>query len=189
VNVLTPNRGPTRPNPPPIRPGDLDTDAVAPLIVGRAPAKAGGTLRLATDILSWLGVALILLAIGDFAASVYPAAFDNREWELGTLIVLLNGFPRVVLGIGLGAFAAVNRKSTASARRFAWSGVVLAIVVLALSGYVLVHDGLPTLAAQTDPALRLAVRQQIARAIFQALVLPLSLFVIARSTLNRAPLD
>jgi hypothetical protein len=188
MNVLTPNRGSHPGHPPSPRPGELDPDA-APLIVGRTAVKAGGSLHLASDVLGWLGLALIALAVVDLAASVYPPAFANPEWEFGTLIVLLNGMPRVVLGLGLGAFASLNRKSTPGARRYAWSGVVVAVLLVAVSAYVIFTVGLQILAAQSDPALLLALRQQVAKAALQAVVLPLTLLVIARSALSRAPLD
>jgi hypothetical protein len=103
----------------------------------------------AWSVLSWVGLAFIVMGLTDIALGWYPASFGNAEWEFGAISAALNGFALPTLGLYLVLGSIVASAKVVAGRVLA---VVFCILVVAMIGLGLTYVTVVPLALQSVAA-------------------------------------
>lgn len=118
-------------------------------------------------VLGWTGLAFLIVGGADFVLLWFPMNFGSPEWEFGTVTQSLNGFPILLLGLGL-----LTAASGEADRR--WWGILGGIASIGLLLWVLGGSVLwsmnVSLALETVPAeLAPNIRRAVAKTLLQAM--------------------
>src|SRR6476620_5631270 len=84
----------------------------------------------AWSVLSWVGIAFIVMGLTDIALGWYPASFGNPEWEFGAVSAALNGFALPTLGLYLVLASTIARRQALIGRILAVVLMILVLVIL-----------------------------------------------------------
>src|SRR5690349_13726579 len=103
----------------------------------------------AWSVLSWVGIAFVVMGLTDIALGWYPASFGNAEWEFGAISAALNGFALPTLGLYLALGSAVASRRVVMGRVL---GVIFGVFVVAMIGLALTYVTVIPLALQSVAA-------------------------------------
>jgi hypothetical protein len=126
--------------------------------------KDSSSASEAWSILSWVGIAFVVMGFTDIALGWYPASFGNAEWEFGAISAALNGFALPTLGLYLILSSTVALRRAVAGRVLAILLFVLVLVILglALTYVTVVPLALSSVAA--DALLTAGMRKAIVKA-------------------------
>jgi len=105
----------------------------------------------AWTILSWVGVAFVVMGFTDVGLGWYPSSFGNAEWEFGAISAALNGFALPTLGLyfALAAIVASRRAVLSRVLSAIFFMLLLATIALAFIYLTVVPLALKSVAANS----------------------------------------
>jgi len=128
---------------------------------------------LGWKVMSWAGLALVLVTAADFLLALVPLNVGDPQWEFGTVTVILNGMPAMAMGLALLIGSAAARGSRWQLRTFATILFVLSALILA--GITLYALTVPIAFKSTTNAVVLfGLKKAVARTVVQAVIYPLT---------------
>lgn len=158
-----------------LRKGLMGLPKLALPIADRSPVDHAGPLpsagipEAAWRVLTEIGFALAIVGGADLILAWYPLAFQNPEWEFGTVTATLDGMPVLALGLGLmlaGSLTSGSRWLTRTVV-FVFGFLGFAIIAAAL----LYATNIPlALQAISDPTVRIGLFKAILKSTVQAIV-------------------
>ena len=128
----------------------------------------------AWTVLSWLGVAFIVMGMTDVALGWYPASFGNAEWEFGAISAALNGLALPTLGLYLVLAGTIARRQVILGKVLAVALVLLALGIGALAVLYVTDVPLALNSVAADPMLTAGMKKAIIKG---------SLLLVAYTTL------
>lgn len=157
--------------------------ASAPLLTRHVPAEPVAEApqrwpELANLVVIEVGVLFVIVGGADLALSWYPFAFQNPEWEFGTVTAMLDGLPALVLGLGLVLTGALYSGIRWLARAASVAFAVLAACVVA-AGLLYATTVPLALRVADDPTIRLGLFKAMIKTSIQAIAYPSICFWIA----------
>ena len=143
-----------------------EPEAVAPIV---SQADAGPDL--AWPVLTEIGLVLAVVGGADLILTWYPFAFQNPEWEFGTVTATLDGMPVLALGLAM-VLAGALHSGTLWLIRLA--SILFGLLALALAAAVLLYlTNIPlALRAIADPSVRIGLYKAMSKTAVQAIAYP-----------------
>jgi len=83
-------------------------------------------------MLSWVGIAFVVMGVTDIALGWYPPSFGNAEWEFGAISATLNGFALPTLGLYLILATSLARRSRLIGRALSIALACLTLTMITL---------------------------------------------------------
>ena len=164
-----------------MRPPEVIT---APVAKEASRAKAPAP-DFAWSLMSWVGLALVIVGGQDLVLALIPLRIGNPEWEFGTVTAMLNGMPAMTMGLALVLGGAAARGIRWLMRVAAVLLFVLAAAILA--GFTLYALTIPiALSASNNPVIVLGLKKAIARTAVQAVVYPFTFVVMGIAAIRHA---
>lgn len=141
--------------------------------VGPSPivASYGGEIGIGWQVLGWVGLALLVAALGTIATVWLPARFGNVDWEFGTVADSFVALPLLILGLG-GTLASAIARGRSTALLMLGIGFVLLLIWLVASGVVFSTTAVMAYqrAAEVGGPLAVGVKRVIARTTWFGLI-------------------
>jgi hypothetical protein len=134
--------------------------------------------ELAWAVALEVGLLLVIVGGADQLLTWYPLAFQNPEWEFGTVTATLDRLPALVLGLGLVLAGALHAGNRWLVRATAVTFILLALAIVA-AGLLYATNVPLALRAIADPAVRIGLYKAMAKTTVQAIAYPSVCFWIA----------
>jgi hypothetical protein len=145
------------------------------ILVGNAPPVRGGDFSedpgTAWRVITWVGLALAVIAYADLGLALVPVRVGNPQWEFGTISRVFDSLPLATMATLLLFSGSIARGRKSAVRVVGtWSAVVGVMLLVATVLYVLT---IPlALKAVTEPLAVTGLKKAIIKALIQGTVYP-----------------
>lgn len=149
---------------------------------GMPPAQHGLATGLQTQgvmeiteagwqLLGWVGLAILIAALGTIVPVWLPAQFGNVDWEFGTVADSFVALPLLTVGLGACLAAAVARQRSGALLALG-VGCVLLVLWLVISGVLFSTTAVIAWqrAQEAPPLVAVGVKRVIARTVWFGLI-------------------
>lgn len=133
--------------------------------------------------IGWLGLALLVVGVGDTLLAFVPFRLGNSEWEFGTVAATFAGLPLVTMG-----FAASLGAATALGSRWAivtLSWMVLVWGTLVVAGLLLFMTDVPLALRTVAGDAQIGIRKAVAKTVMLGVVFGGVYFITGVGSLRR----
>lgn len=133
---------------------------------------------LGWQVLSVVGLCLVVAGAADLGLGLFPLRFGNPEWEFGSISNLLNRLPLVGLGLALVLVASLARRAVAAT--YVWSSILLLVAIVVFVFGLLYGTNLPlVLASLSEGTARSLLQKAIVKTVAQVVIFFVGFFIVA----------